>query len=379
MLLGDLLPDGVSYGIVQPGTEVPGGTPILRVKDIHDDAVDVRDPLRVAPSLAATFKRTTLRGGELLLTVVGTPGRTAIAPPEVAGWNVARAIAVLRPQGVNVSWLHYLFQTARLRNQIDACLNTTVQATLNLDDVKKLAIPETPLPEQQAIAEVLGALDDKIAANRALIATAVELMTTRVSALPLSGTLQDLCSLSKQSVSPDAMEPEVWHYSLPAYDEGALPTRERREEIKSNKFVVTKPSVLLSKLNPRFPRVWNLPTPRDMSVASTEFLVLEPHAFTTSVLWALLSSPRVSGFLGEHAAGTSGSHQRVKPSEVMALPMPTEVPATLAEQLSALGLRVQTARHESAALASLRDALLPALMDGTVRVKDMEGLISQAF
>lgn len=245
--------------------------------------------------------------------------------------------------------------------------------------LENLEVPLPPLPEQQAIAEVLGALDDKIAASRALVATIGDLMVAEVADLPLTGALTDLCNLTKKVTTTDEMPERVWHYSLPAFDEHGLPNHEASTDIKSNKFVVTKPSVLLSKLNPRFPRVWDIPDPESGAVASTEFLVLEPNKFSTSVLWSLLAHPRVSRFLAEHAAGTSGSHQRVKPSEVMELSMPTDLPASLQEELTSLGLRAESAKRESATLAALRDTLLPALMNGTLRVKDAERTVSEAL
>ncbi|MEL4356675.1 MULTISPECIES: restriction endonuclease subunit S [unclassified Luteococcus] len=294
---------------------------------------------------------------------------------ESAYWPLNTCLFVRDFHGNDPHWVYWRLKTI----DFTAYNSGSAQPSLNRNFLGDIPVSLPPLPEQQAIAEVLGALDDKIAANRALVATMEQLMTAKIAALPITGALEDLCSLSKQSVSPESMAPEVWHYSLPAFDAGALPSLEKREDIKSNKFVVAQPSVLLSKLNPRFPRVWNLPSPQKDSVASTEFLVLEPRALDSSVLWALLSSPRVSGFLGEHAAGTSGSHQRVKPGEVMQLPMPTVVPHDLAEELAALGLRGEAARHEAATLASLQDTLLPALMDGTLRVKDVEKTVSEAL
>lgn len=283
--------------------------------------------------------------------------------------------ATARPGVCDSAFLFYLLQTLHISQHA----NGSALPYLTQGRLQEVEVDVPPAPEQQAIAEVLGALDDKIAANRALVATAEELMTTLVHGLPTDGTLDALCTLSKASVTPDAMEDRVWHYSLPAFDEHGLPSHELSQSIKSNKFVVDSPCVLLSKLNPRFPRVWNVPRPKQDSVASTEFLVLHPVSVSTSVLWALLSDGRVSTYLTERAAGTSGSHQRVKPAEVMQAPIPAEIPNALQQRLTALGMSVQTARQESAALATLRDTLLPALMDGTLRVQDAEKTVSEAL
>ena len=74
-VLGNLVGDpGICYGIVQPGRETEGGVPIVRVNNIRNRRIDTDDVKRVAPSVADKFGRSCLRGGEVLLTLVGTLG-----------------------------------------------------------------------------------------------------------------------------------------------------------------------------------------------------------------------------------------------------------------------------------------------------------------
>src|SRR5271169_2223072 len=145
--LGDLVEPsrGISYGIVQPGFPVVDGVPIIRVSDVRDGRIAVNDPLRVAQSVEAAYSRTRLRGGELLLTLVGTVGETAVVPKSLVGWNTARAVAVVpvRPE-IGSYWVHLVLRTPDVRQRIDSRLNTTVQATLNLRDVAQLPIVVPP-------------------------------------------------------------------------------------------------------------------------------------------------------------------------------------------------------------------------------------------
>src|SRR5439155_12570507 len=95
-LLGDLVDaPGISYGIVQPGSETHDGVPIVRVNNIRNGRVDTADVLRVQPNIEAKFKRSRLTGGEVLLTLVGTLGEVAVAPAMLRGWYVARAVGVI--------------------------------------------------------------------------------------------------------------------------------------------------------------------------------------------------------------------------------------------------------------------------------------------
>ena len=157
---------GISYGIVQPGTPVVDGVPIVRVSDVREGRIKVASPLRVSKEVEAAYSRTRLRGGELLITIVGTVGETAIVPASLAGWNVARAIAVLPIQSeVGARWVKRALLSPAASTQIRSRLNTTVQATLNLGDLAKLPILLPPPPERERIEAMLGSLDDKIDLN----------------------------------------------------------------------------------------------------------------------------------------------------------------------------------------------------------------------
>lgn len=373
---------GGPFGSSLVGSDyVSSGVPVIRGSNMGDRFVRGPYTYVTAEKVERDLSRNVARPGDLVLTQRGTLGQTSLAAGPFDTYVISQSQMRVRldPEKAEARFVYYAAQTSDFMSQIDHSAVRTGVPHINLGILGTLEVPLPPLPEQQAIAEVLGALDDKIAANRALVATIGDLMVAEVADLPLTGALTDLCNLTKKVTTTDEMPERVWHYSLPAFDEHGLPNHEASTDIKSNKFVVTKPSVLLSKLNPRFPRVWDIPDPESGAVASTEFLVLEPNKFSTSVLWSLLAHPRVSRFLAEHAAGTSGSHQRVKPSEVMELSMPTDLPASLQEELTSLGLRAESAKRESATLAALRDTLLPALMNGTLRVKDAERTVSEAL
>jgi type I restriction enzyme S subunit len=171
--LGDLVEErGVSYGIVQPGSETSDGVPIVRVNNIRNGRIDTTDMLKVKADIEAKFQRSRLRGGEVLLTLVGTLGEVAIVPDNLRGWNVARAVGVIPVRKDPGSlWVSICLRSAFIQHCIRTWATTTVQATFNLRDLAKLPIPIPPTATRVAIAAVLGALDDKIELNRRMNAT----------------------------------------------------------------------------------------------------------------------------------------------------------------------------------------------------------------
>jgi type I restriction enzyme S subunit len=171
--LGDLVEErGVSYGIVQPGSKTTDGVPIVRVNNIRNGRIDTTDMLKVETDIEAKFQRSRLRGGEVLLTLVGTLGEVAIVPDDLRGWNVARAVGVIPVrQDPGSLWVSICLRSAFVQHCIRTWATTTVQATFNLRDLAKLPIPIPPTDTREAIAAVLGALDDKIELNRRMNAT----------------------------------------------------------------------------------------------------------------------------------------------------------------------------------------------------------------
>lgn len=145
--------------------------------------------------------------------------------------------------------------------------------------------------------------------------------------------LRELADLRQEQVDPARHGDQLFrHYSIPAFDAGQRPVVEFGSEIGSHKFIVPPHAVLLSKLNPRIPRVWLASTGGDgMAIASTEFLVLVPRERVDKrFLKYVCLSPGVRLELEARASGTSGSHQRVRPAD--ALSISVEVPSDRSEQ-----------------------------------------------
>jgi type I restriction enzyme S subunit len=159
----------ISYGIVQPGAHDPDGVPILRINNIENGFLNIKDVLKVSPRIDDAYSRTRLSGGEVLLTVVGSTGQSLIVPPTLAGWNIPRAIALIRPKKeIGPIWINICLQLPQAKQHLDTHANTTVQKTLNLKDVRTIPIVLPPKNERDKIAAIHSSLDDKIEVNRAM-------------------------------------------------------------------------------------------------------------------------------------------------------------------------------------------------------------------
>jgi len=304
--------------------------------------------------------------------------------PEGIEACLGRRMALLRPNRsvVDPRYLLYFYLSPFFQRLI--AKNTIHGATVPRIGLASMPSWEVEIPsdltEQQAIADVLGALDDKIAANQNEVNSSEQLAILSASRASRQIRLASIIKQSKTQLHPRAFDPLVAHFSLPAFDAAGTPAIEAANTIKSNKSVVTEPAVLVSKLNPRIPRLWDVPTiPDCMAIASTEFVILVPIGVSSTVLWAALRQPLVTSDLASKVAGTSGSHQRVKPSEVMDLRVgdPLTLDSETRDFITGLGRLVYARRAESIRLAATREELLPLLMSGRIRVRDAEKVVEE--
>lgn len=142
----------ISYGVLQPGDDLAEGVPLVRVCDVADGKVAIGQLKRIAPEISAQFQRTILQGGEVLLTVVGTIGRTAIAPRTLAGANTARAVVVIAVVAPAIpEYLELCLREGSMRVRLTQASHEVARKTLNLEDVRVVAIPLPPLAEQEQI------------------------------------------------------------------------------------------------------------------------------------------------------------------------------------------------------------------------------------
>jgi Type I restriction modification DNA specificity domain len=283
-------------------------------------------------------------------------------------WVTDNALVCRAKDPCETRYWYYALQTCGLNGHRAG----SGQPLLNQKILRDVSVWAAPQRERQRIAEVLGALDDKIAANHRVIEAAEGLMVAIVEAVADYVPLSSLASRSTAFLNVGEFDDVVAHFSLPAFDNGARPQVVTAAFVKSGKFLLTEPCVLFAKLNPRIPRIWNVVSlPPEMALASAEFVVLRPSGVDTSALWSAVRQRDVSARLQQHVAGTTGSHQRIRPRELLDVPVRDVrglAPAA-ARTIASLGALCHARRTESERLAAFRDALLPLLMSGKVRLE----------
>src|SRR5216684_3024808 len=331
-----------------------------------------------------------LNAGDLLIAMTcQTPGGEILGLPGLVPddgriylHNQRIGKVLVNADKLDKLFAYYSFLSPAVNKQLVASASGTKILHTAPTRIGAVELDLPPLRYQRAVASVLAALDEKIAVNGQITEIGDSLALTLCSderwavRTPLGGIVQHV----RNQVSPETLGVDsVAHYSIPAFDSLRLPEKVPPGAIKSSKFRVTDPSVLVSKLNPSTPRVWNVePSLQIPALASTEFLVLRPlRGITVDELWAACGQPTFAASLTGKVTGTSGSHQRVKPDDVLATEVvdPRRIPGEVRASISAIASRANQARIESSTLSELRDTLLPGLMSGEIRVRDAEQIV----
>lgn len=184
--------------------------------------------------------------------------------------------------------------------------------------------------------------------------------------------LSSITGVSNESINPaDYPEKLFKHFSIPVFDSTNTFGVERGDTIGSNKFTVKETDLLVSKLNPWFNRVvYAMEEPEQ--ICSTEFVVWRcPNTSIKNFMYMIATSPQFIAHCTQSATGTSNSHKRVNPNVMMRFDQPfnLDIAEKLGQKLEPILKQLIVNQRENTKLASLRDWLLPILMNGQVTVK----------
>lgn len=150
----------ISYGIVQPGDDVEDGVPVVRPVDLTSSIVYRKGLKVVDKAISDSYKRTILKGNELLFCVRGTTGIMSFASEELKGCNVTRGITPLSfSEKVDRIYVYYLLATPYLQSIIAEKTNGIALKQINMRDVRLLPILLPPLSLQQQFAEKISAIE----------------------------------------------------------------------------------------------------------------------------------------------------------------------------------------------------------------------------
>ena len=345
------------------------------------------------------FGGTKFRNGDTIMARItpclenGKTAQVSILNDGEVGFGSTEYIVFRTKEGIaDKDYLYYLVCSPEVREPaIKSMVGSSGRQRVQTDVVKNLEIDVPPLVEQEKIGSFLKALDDKIALNDRINKNLEQqaqaiFKSWFVDFEPFNGEmphdwivsrLGDIASIKTNSFSPTKNpDAQLEHYSIPAYDEQKYPVFESAADVKSNKYILSKNSVMISKLNPDTKRVWRPMCLSELAVSSTEFIIFE--AFNPAYrdfVFSIIDSADFSDWMCAHTTGSTNSRQRTAPSATLEFQavLPDEKAITdFCAIVTPMYDTIASNICENQKLAQLRDSILPKLMSGELDVSDID-------
>jgi len=328
-----------------------------------------------------------LKKDDIIISARGTVGELAMIPFPMA-FNQS-CYGIRAKEGIDSIFLYYLIKNSV--RKLKAITHGSVFDTITRDTFANIEVAIPDIKTQHRIAKMLADIDDKVENNQRINnnleqqAQAI-FKSWFVDFEPFNGEmphdwiasrLGDIASIKTNSFSPvKNSDVQLEHYSIPAYDEQKYPVFESAAGVKSNKYILSKNSVMISKLNPDTKRVWRPMCLSELAVSSTEFIIFE--AFNPAYrdfVFSIVDSAAFSDWMCAHTTGSTNSRQRTAPSTTLEfqVALPDEKAITdFCAVVTPMYDTIASNICENQKLAQLRDSILPKLMSGELDVSNID-------
>ncbi len=405
--------------------KTPSGIPLITAKIVKGGRIETPDEFIAEEDYVDWMRRGVPECGDVVVTMEAPLGEVAQLGNERVA--LAQRLICLRakPGVLNNNFLKFLMQSNGVQEQLRSRATGTTVLGIKQSELRKVILPRPPLPEQRAIAHILGTLDDKIELNRRMNETLEEmaralfkswfvdfdavrakmdgrwrpgkslpglpaehydlfpdrLVPSELGEIPEGWevrTLGDVGRHRRLGVKPSEITEGTPYIALEHMPKRciALSEWDAADGLASGKFRFQRGDILFGKLRPYFHKVGVAPLD---GVCSTDIVVIAP----VSEGWFgfLLSHVSSQEFVYYTDASSTGTkmprtswpdmarYQIVLPNLV--------VTEAFTKAIRPAIDRILATTHESHCLAALRDTLLPKLVSGEIRMIDSKWLESK--
>jgi type I restriction enzyme S subunit len=180
-------------------------------------------------------------------------------------------------------------------------------------------------------------------------------------------------SLMKETINPQLYSSEYfWEYSMPVFDEGRTPIKQKGADMHSNRTVICGKVLLFNKLNVRQKRIWLIDQCRDSAVCSAEFLPYKSDAINLELLSQILYTDKVTlEFIGM-STGTSNSQKRITPDAFLEykvyLPINEKEQAAIANVFSCMDNEIEALEQKLEKTRQVKQGMMQQLLTGKIRL-----------
>lgn len=160
-------------GLSKPRDQFGYGNGFVSFKDVFYNFFLPKNLVQLANTNEKEQETCSVKRGDVFLTRTSETfdelgmSSVALIDYDKATFNgFCKRLRPKEPNGILPEYIGYYFRSSYFRKLVTSMATMTTRASLNNEILAKLLVKYPPLPEQKAIANILGKLDDKIELNR---------------------------------------------------------------------------------------------------------------------------------------------------------------------------------------------------------------------
>jgi len=150
------------------------GVNFIKVENIDSNSnIKITGTPKISEECNEALKRSRLQENDIVFSIAGTLGRTAIVGKKDLPANTNQALSLIRlKDGCSVNFINAYLSLRRIKKYIHRMLSVGAQPNLSLQQVGDIFLNLPSLPEQQKIADFLTKLDNLIGSKQQQITQA---------------------------------------------------------------------------------------------------------------------------------------------------------------------------------------------------------------
>ena len=357
---------------------VEAGVSLIRSQNILDNGMNIAEIAHITDEAAHKLRGVTVQANDVLINITGDSiARCSIVDERVLPARVNQHVSILRTTAeLDPLFLQKFLVTPGTKNLLMAISSGGTRQALTRSDLANLSVPVPPISEQRAIAEVLGALDDKIAANNACIRLIDEHLAAEYErSLQQEKIVEELGVIAefhnKRRIPLSAKQRDERPGAVPYY--GASGVFGYVDEALFDEPLVLvgeDGSVINADGTPVTQYIWG------PSWVNNHAHALKGKVVSTELLYYAIRRSQVSTLV------TGAVQPKINMGNLkrLQLSLPALESRTSMETIVAAEVAAKRAfTTEKRTLTATRDALLPQLMSGKIRVREAEAVVEDVL
>lgn len=383
--------------------DAKGGVPLIRTTDLNELGIDYSNLKYVTKEFHEKNRKSQVKYGDVIIARHGDNGKANVFKEQFSAQVLNAVIIEPRQEQLSSDIIKILFDTPFLKKQILGVVKGSVQGVINTSHIADLLIPLNARVDYKRISKVITNLDAKIELNNRINAELeamakmlydywfVQFDFPNAKGKPYKSSggkmvynaelkrqipegwevrrLNDAANLIKDQALPKDVSEDTPYIGLEHIPRKSIVLSEWETAIKvdSAKSLFKKHDILFGKIRPYFHKVGVSLT---SGITSTDTIVLRPKS--PELHGIVLQTVFSDEFVNAATQSSTGSKMPRADWEILkAYPIvmpPPKILKSFQDFSHKAILAIENNVHENHSLASLRDWLLPMLMNGQVKV-----------